>query len=412
MAAFIVTLAALLFARGLAFAVSDEGNRIFHIDERLAVIGLGQVRIVGLRVPIVIAGWRSSSAGWSSTGRATAWRSRRSAGTRRRLGLMGLPIARVKTTMYLVSGLLAGLAGTSGRRSVVVRPIDDRRRARAAGDRGRRDRRHAVDRRLRVDPGDVGRGPAAERDQQRDQSGRDPQLVLPAGRQRRLPDRCRPHPALLESGAAAMNTHPLRTTTARASATFLPVSSLFLSQANKSWSRVLDDFQMAEELGFDHAWLVDHLVDTDGPPENGCLEGWTLLSAIAAKTSRIRMGSSFRVTRFRHPALLLKEAVTVDHVSDGRLILGASGRAGTRMSIGAMDRPAGAGGAVRTVSKRRWKSSARSCVRNGRPSRGASIDWTTPGSTAPDPASAHPHPHRGASAPDVADRCPICRSVG
>ena len=56
MAAFIVTLSALLFARGLAFAVSDEGNRIFHIDEGLAVIGLGQGSIAGLRVPIVIAG--------------------------------------------------------------------------------------------------------------------------------------------------------------------------------------------------------------------------------------------------------------------------------------------------------------------------------------------------------------------
>lgn len=97
---------------------------------------------------------------------------------------------------------------------------------------------------------------------------------------------------------------------------------LFLSQANKSWQQTLDEFSMAEELGFDHAWLVDHLVDTDGPPERGCHEAWTLLAAIAARTSRIRLGVLVSSNTFRHPALLLKEAVTVDHISGGRLILG------------------------------------------------------------------------------------------
>jgi alkanesulfonate monooxygenase SsuD/methylene tetrahydromethanopterin reductase-like flavin-dependent oxidoreductase (luciferase family) len=97
---------------------------------------------------------------------------------------------------------------------------------------------------------------------------------------------------------------------------------LFMSQANKPWSQVLDEFVMAETLGFDHAWLVDHLVDTDGPPENGCLEGWTLLAAIAARTTRIRLGVLVSSNTFRHPAILLKEAVTLDHISGGRLILG------------------------------------------------------------------------------------------
>jgi ribose transport system permease protein len=111
MAAFIVTLATLLFARGMAFAVSNEGNTIFHVREDLAVTWLGQGSVAGLPVPIIIAGV-ALLLGWVVLTRTrygiavTAIGSSEDAAR-----LMGLPIARIKTVMYLVSGLLAGLAG-------------------------------------------------------------------------------------------------------------------------------------------------------------------------------------------------------------------------------------------------------------------------------------------------------------
>jgi len=97
---------------------------------------------------------------------------------------------------------------------------------------------------------------------------------------------------------------------------------LFLSQAGKSVAQVVDQFQMAEDLGFDHAWLVDHLVDTDGPPSVPIHEAWTLLAGLAVRTTRIRLGVLVTSNTFRHPAILLKSAVTVDHLSGGRLVLG------------------------------------------------------------------------------------------
>ncbi|MEU0464378.1 LLM class flavin-dependent oxidoreductase [Amycolatopsis sp. NPDC006131] len=72
----------------------------------------------------------------------------------------------------------------------------------------------------------------------------------------------------------------------------------------------------------EHAWLFDHLMPIAGDPDGPILEGWTLLSALAAQTSRLRLGLLVTSNRFRPPAVLAKIATTVDVVSGGRLDFG------------------------------------------------------------------------------------------
>ncbi|WP_227833823.1 LLM class flavin-dependent oxidoreductase [Nocardia macrotermitis] len=72
----------------------------------------------------------------------------------------------------------------------------------------------------------------------------------------------------------------------------------------------------------EHAWLFDHLMPIGGDPDGPIFEGWTLLSALAAQTSRLRLGLLVTSNRVRPPALLAKIATTVDIVSDGRLDFG------------------------------------------------------------------------------------------
>jgi alkanesulfonate monooxygenase SsuD/methylene tetrahydromethanopterin reductase-like flavin-dependent oxidoreductase (luciferase family) len=72
----------------------------------------------------------------------------------------------------------------------------------------------------------------------------------------------------------------------------------------------------------DHAWLFDHLIPIDGDVTGPVYEGWTLLSALAAQTERLRLGLMVTSNRFRPPAMLAKIATTVDVVSNGRLEFG------------------------------------------------------------------------------------------
>ena len=80
----------------------------------------------------------------------------------------------------------------------------------------------------------------------------------------------------------------------------------------------------------EHAWLFDHLMPIGGDPDGPIYEGWTLLSALAAQTQRLRLGLLVTSNRFRPPAMLAKIATTVDIVSGGRLDFGIG--AGSRPS--------------------------------------------------------------------------------
>jgi alkanesulfonate monooxygenase SsuD/methylene tetrahydromethanopterin reductase-like flavin-dependent oxidoreductase (luciferase family) len=72
----------------------------------------------------------------------------------------------------------------------------------------------------------------------------------------------------------------------------------------------------------EHAWVFDHLMPIGGDPSGPIYEGWTLLSALAAHTRRLRLGVMVTSNRFRPPAMLAKIATTVDVVSGGRLDFG------------------------------------------------------------------------------------------
>jgi galactofuranose transport system permease protein len=110
-APFIVTLATLLFARGLAFAASQEGNKVYLIPGDLTLTHVGQARLLGLSTPVFVA------AAAFAVGLVVLTRTRFGqavyavGGSPESAELMGLPIARIRVTVYVLSALLAAVAG-------------------------------------------------------------------------------------------------------------------------------------------------------------------------------------------------------------------------------------------------------------------------------------------------------------
>jgi alkanesulfonate monooxygenase SsuD/methylene tetrahydromethanopterin reductase-like flavin-dependent oxidoreductase (luciferase family) len=100
-----------------------------------------------------------------------------------------------------------------------------------------------------------------------------------------------------------------------------PQFGLYLPQLRMSFDTILHKVEVAEALGYHSVWFMDHMA-APAAPEADTFEGWTLATAVAARTSRIRVGHLVLCDAFRHPTLLAKMAATLDVVSGGRLELG------------------------------------------------------------------------------------------
>jgi F420-dependent oxidoreductase-like protein len=91
-----------------------------------------------------------------------------------------------------------------------------------------------------------------------------------------------------------------------------------------AWSEILAVWREADQIElFQAGWLFDHFYPIQpADPTGPCLEGWTMLSALAQSTRRLRLGTMVTGVHHRHPALLAKMVATVDIISGGRLEVG------------------------------------------------------------------------------------------
>lgn len=92
--------------------------------------------------------------------------------------------------------------------------------------------------------------------------------------------------------------------------------------AAQPWDDVLATAQHAQRTGWDGVWIADHLMPGSGDTSRPMQECWTTLAALAVAVPRVRLGSLVCGNTYRNPALLVKQAVTVDVVSGGRVVLG------------------------------------------------------------------------------------------
>jgi len=90
------------------------------------------------------------------------------------------------------------------------------------------------------------------------------------------------------------------------------------------FDRVIEQATAAEEAGFALVTVMDHLYQIRGvgPESDPMLEAYTTLGAIAARTSKVRLGTLLTGVTYRNPAMLVKQVTTLDVISHGRAMLG------------------------------------------------------------------------------------------
>ena len=150
---------------------------------------------------------------------------------------------------------------------------------------------------------------------------------------------------------------------------------VYIPQVGLSWDELRARVVECDELGIHSVWFMDHLYPP-GLPKVPSFEAWTTAAALAAVTSRVRLGHLVLCNGFRHPALLAKMATTLDHASGGRLNLGlGSGSYPPEFSQFGLDFPPRA--SAPSGSAKRSRSCAVSSKRK-RPRSTAAITGSTP----------------------------------